>query len=173
MIESENCNFLKYGRIGKHPIQSLNTGYYVPCDYTLVWGSIPLTIWLTIVAPQCCPHLLGDIQYRYLYTLGNCYNNVCRRWSMRTSCCASVLSSTHDYVFRACNPSTTASGVTPMYSRIFLCLALRHSYVASTLITVLLHRGSFSIATPVCFAAQTRINFCVHEHNSQDGVVWW
>ena len=26
--ESENWNFLKYGRIGKHPMQSLYTGYY-------------------------------------------------------------------------------------------------------------------------------------------------
>ena len=28
--ESENWNFLKYGRIGKHPMQSLYTRYYVP-----------------------------------------------------------------------------------------------------------------------------------------------
>ena len=26
--ESENWNFLKYGRIGKHPMQSLYTRYY-------------------------------------------------------------------------------------------------------------------------------------------------
>ena len=28
--ESENGNFLKYGRIGKHPMQSLYTRYYIP-----------------------------------------------------------------------------------------------------------------------------------------------
>ena len=28
--ESENWNFLKYGRIGKHPMQSLYTRYYIP-----------------------------------------------------------------------------------------------------------------------------------------------
>ena len=27
--ESENRNFLKYGRIGKHPVQSLYTRYYL------------------------------------------------------------------------------------------------------------------------------------------------
>ena len=27
--ESENCNFLKYGRKGKHPMQSIYTGYYL------------------------------------------------------------------------------------------------------------------------------------------------
>ena len=32
--ESENWNFLKYGRIGKHPMQSLYTRYYLPCDAT-------------------------------------------------------------------------------------------------------------------------------------------
>ena len=32
--ESENSNFLiKYGRIGKHPMQSLIQGTTVPCDY--------------------------------------------------------------------------------------------------------------------------------------------
>ena len=28
--ESENRNFLKYGKIGKHPMQSLYTRYYIP-----------------------------------------------------------------------------------------------------------------------------------------------
>ena len=28
--ESENWNFLKYGRMGKHPMQSLYTRYYIP-----------------------------------------------------------------------------------------------------------------------------------------------
>ena len=33
--ESENWNFLKYGRIGKHPMQSLIQGTTVPCDYAM------------------------------------------------------------------------------------------------------------------------------------------
>ena len=31
--ESENWNFLKYGRIGKHPVQSLYTRYYRTLRY--------------------------------------------------------------------------------------------------------------------------------------------
>ena len=56
---------------GKHRAGSLQVQFII---YTLVWGSMPFTIpvlWLTIVTPECCPHLLSDIQYEYL-RISNC-----------------------------------------------------------------------------------------------------
>ena len=38
-IESENCNFLKYGRIGKHPMQSLYTRYILVILHITGYGS--------------------------------------------------------------------------------------------------------------------------------------
>ena len=62
-------------------------------------------------ALQRCQCLLNGTPYRYLRVRHR--PAMCVSLSMNASCCASVLPSTHDYAYRACDTSTTASRIAP------------------------------------------------------------
>ena len=59
-IESENWNFLKYGRIGEHPMQSLYQGTTIPCDILHLYMYIGSTSVLYILKGE-----RGTAQYAY------------------------------------------------------------------------------------------------------------
>ena len=62
-------------------------------------------------ALQRCQGLLNGTPYGYLRVRHR--PAMCVSLSMNASCCASVLPSTHDYAYRACDTSTTASRIAP------------------------------------------------------------
>ena len=60
---------------------------------------------------QRCQRLLNGTPYGYLRVRHR--PAMCVSLFMNASCCASVLPSTHDYAYRACDISTTASRIAP------------------------------------------------------------
>ena len=56
--ESKSWNFFKYGRIGKHPMQSLYTGYYHTLWFipTFIMNDVCDCVWL-------CPYVINGIFY--------------------------------------------------------------------------------------------------------------
>ena len=51
---------------------------------------------------------------------------MCASLSMNASCCASVLPSTHDYAYRACDTSTTASRIAPARPKMLSIALVTH-----------------------------------------------
>ena len=83
-------------------------------------------------ALQRCQGLLNGTLYGYLRVRHR--PAMCVSLSMNASCCASVLPSTHDYAYRACDTSTAASRIAPARPKMLsIALVYIHGCVPSLL----------------------------------------
>ena len=108
-------------------------------------------------ALQRCQGLLNGTLYGYSHRPAMCVS-----LSMNASCCASVLPSTHDYGYRVCDTSTTASRIAPARPKMLsIALVINPRRACAARVTVLGLSFRPSVCLSVCYHV-----FC---HYAQQG----